>query len=106
MSEAIHYRARRGEGFEDATRSSPEPEKRLMLAVLHDAVVCLEHEIAKPSTGSDSYRDARNWILAREKGHLFCFESICEALDWNADQIRERLLSLHDRQPVRRRKRL
>jgi len=27
MSEAIHYRARRGEGFDDATRSSPEPEK-------------------------------------------------------------------------------
>jgi len=106
MSGAIHYRAQRGGAFDDGTRDCPEPEKRLMLAVLRDAVACLENEDAKPTTGSDSCRDARNWIMAKENGHLFCFENICEALDWNPDQIRDRLLSLANRPSIRRGKRL
>ena len=106
MSGAIHYRAHRGDGSVDAALDCPEPEKRLMLAVLRDAVACLENVGGKPTSGSDSCGAARNWIMATEKAHLFCFENICEALDWNPDQIRDRLLSLSNREPVRRRKSL
>ena len=105
MSEAIHHRVHRGSELEDdVTLECPEPEKRLMLAVLRDAVACLESENGESNTGADSRRAARQWIMAKQKGHLFCFESICEALNWNADQIRTRLLSSHKRDSVRRRK--
>ena len=106
MSEAIHYRAHRGGGSVDAALDCPEPEKRLMLAVLRDAVACLENVDAKPTSNSDSCHAARDWIMAKERGHLFCFENICEALDWNPDQIRDRLLSLHNRESVSRQRTL
>jgi len=94
-----YRRLRRSEPFEGVTRNYREPEKRLMLAVLHDAVVCLKDERAK--------FDARSWIMAEEKGYLFCFESICEVLDWNADKVRNRLLySNAEACPTTSRKRL
>jgi hypothetical protein len=98
MSDVVYHRPGRGEIFEEVIRNCPEPEKKLMLAVLHDALASLDGERTK--------RAAWKWIMARENDSPFCFESICEALDWNADRVRNRLLSLQTRQRIGRKRKL
>ena len=93
MSEVIHHRARAGGKSESRRDTYPAPEQKLMLAVLSDAVNCLSKKNTVAAMTSDrSYQQAKEWILAKGKGHLFCFESICEALDWDPERVRRRVL--------------
>ncbi len=75
-------------------RESPlEPEKKLMLAVLEDAIVCFQQKKRGPTKNNKSdSKKAEEWIFEKNNHWLFSFESICETLGLNPMSIRERLL--------------
>jgi len=73
-------------------RRKQAPEQQLMIAVLHDALDCIEkHRFATHTSGRRLYREAQQWFMAREAGWPFSFESICSALDLDANAVRQRL---------------
>jgi hypothetical protein len=70
-----------------------EPEKKLMLAVLEDAVLCFQNYLfARDSKGKRIFHEAEEWILETDSDWIFSFESICEVLGFNPQYIRKGLL--------------
>jgi len=68
--------------FERLTGGAREmPEKRLMAAVLLDALVQLQRE------GSSGAAEVRAWMARRTVGDVFSFESVCDALGINAGYL-------------------
>ena len=69
-----------------------EPERVLMLAVLQDAVGCLqEHLGAKCKRKQAIHSDAEDWISSTDRSYLFSFENICEALGFDPGYMRQGL---------------
>jgi len=70
-----------------------EPEKRLMLAVLEDAVACFQkYVLARDGRGKAMFREAEEWMLEEESNWLFSFENICETLGFNPQYLRQGLM--------------
>lgn len=70
-----------------------EGEKRLMLAILKDAVECLEkYRESTGSYGRDLYHDSLEWVEDKDTGWLFSFTNICDLLGFDPDYLREFLL--------------
>ena len=70
-----------------------EPEKRLLLAVLEDAVACFQKYVhARDARGKTMFREAEEWVLEKNSDWLFSFESICEILGLNPDYVRQGLM--------------
>ena len=70
-----------------------EPEKRLMLAVLEDAIACYQkYVLARDGKGKTLFRDAAGWIEEEEADWLFSFENICEILGFNPRYVRDGLM--------------
>ncbi len=68
------------------------PEQRLMIAVLQDALDCVQkHRFAKDAHRRQAFREARRWFLAGETDWPYSFECICDTLDLDADAVRRRL---------------
>ena len=64
-------------------------EKRLMLAVLQDALDCYQkYAIAKDGPGRQLFAEAEEWISDESRGWYFSFENICEILEINSDYLR------------------
>lgn len=64
-----------------------------MLAVLEDAIVCFQDNLASTCKRKRSlYHEAEEWILADERFYLFSFENICETLGFDPAYIREGLM--------------
>jgi hypothetical protein len=75
-------------------KSFLEPEKRLMLAVLEDAVACFrKHVMARDAKGKALFRDVEQWILGKSDDWLFSFENICDSLGFNPWYIRQGLMN-------------
>ena len=74
-----------------------EPEHRLMMAVLDDAVRCVE-KFRCPSQDRNRrlFDEAKQWMVAAEPGWPYSFESICAALDLDANAVRQRLRLAQD----------
>ena len=70
-----------------------EGEKRLMAAVLADAVdVYMKLASAPDSRGRNLFSDAEAWLLAVEPGPwFFSFHNICDMLNLEAEYIRRGL---------------
>lgn len=72
-----------------------QPEKRLMEAVLGDALDCFQK--GKRSNVSAHIRklaeEAKAWFLSDESNWPFSFIAICHALDLNPDNIRKQIES-------------
>lgn len=76
----------RGKGY-------AEGERRLMLAVLEDAVDCFQKYLgAKESRGRLLCSDAEEWFLSEDRSWLFSFENVCDVLGLQPDFIRQGLL--------------
>src|SRR3954470_18864198 len=74
-------------------QSHLEPETRLMLAVLEDAVACFQkYVVARDERGIELFREAENWVLQKDTGWLFSFDNTCEALGINPEYLRAGLL--------------
>jgi hypothetical protein len=73
-------------------KSHLEPEKRLMLGVLEDAVACFQKYLfARDSKGKGLFRDAEEWISEENSDWLFSFDNICEVFGLNPQYVREGL---------------
>jgi hypothetical protein len=64
--------------------------KRLLLAVLEDALRCLQNYAeGRNPAHRKAFGEAETWILDRKAQGPFAFETICEALAIQPDHLRE-----------------
>ena len=64
-----------------------------MLAILQDAVACLEKGLFRSSQRcSRPAYEAAQWIAQRDPMWLFSFENICDNLNLDAEGLRQQLL--------------
>jgi hypothetical protein len=69
--------------------SAVRGEKRLMLAVLQDALDCYQkYAFAKDGHGRQLFGDADSWISCEDRDWYFSFENICEMLEINPEYLR------------------
>lgn len=66
------------------------PEKRLMLAVLEDAIATFQRAAIQPNAATDDSDDfdVEAWLESDDMGWPFSFASICQALDMEPDYLR------------------
>lgn len=75
-----------------------EGEKRLMIAVLKDAVECLEkYRGARNALGQCQYLSALEWVEDTDTDWLFSFTNICDLLGFDPEYVREVLLKRENR---------
>jgi hypothetical protein len=65
-----------------------------MAAVLLDAVQIIQRgpEYHEDREAPATYRDALAWVMAERNAWPFCFVALCEALGFDADEVRAELL--------------
>ena len=69
-----------------------EGERRLMLAVLEDAVDSYrKHAAACDPREQACFLEAKEWFYSSDRSWLFAFENICDVLEMNADYLRSGL---------------
>jgi|SRR5262249_32843464 len=74
-------------------KSYMEPETRLMLAVLEDAVACYQkYVLAHDERGAELFQDAEAWVMQEDHTWLFSFDNICESLGINPAYMRDGLV--------------
>ena len=77
------------------------PEYRLMMAVLDDALWCIQtYRLPRDTEGRRLFHEAKRWLLATEPHWPYSFESICAVLDLDANAVRQRLRLLPDETAV------
>jgi hypothetical protein len=75
-----------------------EGEKRLMIAVLKDAVECLDkYRGSRNSVGRCQYLSALEWVEDTSTDWLFSFTNICDLLGFDPEYLREALLKRENR---------
>lgn len=80
-----HYSASRSGGL-------AEGERRLMIAILEDAMLCARNVIKQGGTGGDPDLEmAMAWFEDEDTDYIFSFESICEFLEIRSEDIRAQL---------------
>jgi len=85
-----------GSGRFDA---SAMPEKRLMLAVLEDAVITFQrYATSTRRRGRRLFSEAEVWILSDEADWTCSFLDVCDALGLDSRYLRQGLLAWRDRQ--------
>ena len=73
-------------------RTEHEGERRLMIAVLEDAVEVYRKQAgAKEPRGQQLFREAEEWIEDPDRSWLFAFENICDVLDIDGNYLRRGL---------------
>ena len=70
-----------------------EPEKKLMLAVLEDAIACFQKYVfAREGKGKILFQEAEDWVQDTNSDWLFSFANVCETLGFNPDYLRQGLV--------------
>jgi hypothetical protein len=85
-----------------------EPEKKLMAAVLEEAVATLVNGRGYPNREDDAVTDeARRWIDSDDRSGPFTFATICDVLGLEVGHVREIIWHrVADQKPYVRRRRL
>ena len=66
-----------------------EPQRRLMLAVLEDAILTLGRHLQQRSVHSRRIAaEVEVWIASDSRAHLFAFASICDVLGFEISSLR------------------
>jgi hypothetical protein len=82
---AQYFRVLRG-------RASYGGERRLIVAVLEDAINCFQKNLfARDNRGRRLFREAENWLMSADRELPFAFENICEFLSLDAECMRKGL---------------
>ncbi|MGD0950131.1 MAG: hypothetical protein ABSA52_22245, partial [Candidatus Binatia bacterium] len=82
---AQYFRVLRG-------RASYGGERRLIIAVLEDAINCFQKNLfATDKRGQRLFREADKWLMSADRELPFAFENICEFLSLDAEYIRKGL---------------
>ena len=75
-----------------------EPEKKLMLAILEDAVACYQkYAVVRDSKGQALFEEAEAWVHEKNANEIFSFDSVCEMLGFEPDYLRQGLAVWKDR---------
>src|ERR1700746_4076216 len=75
-----------------------EPEKRLMLAILEDAVTCFQEKLmAQRGRNRRLFEEAEDLIVEVGGDGLFSFDTICETLGISPEYVRRGLLRWKDK---------
>ena len=78
------------------------PEHRLMMAVVDDAVRCVEtYRFPTDAQGRRLFHEAKQWLLVAEPQWPYSFERICAVLDLDANTVRRRLRLAPEHRPCR-----
>jgi hypothetical protein len=78
--------------FTGLRSAAHEGERRLLLAVLEDAVHCFRtHLFAQDNRRRRLFREAQEWLMSEDRQYDFSFENICDCLELNAAYIRQGL---------------
>lgn len=73
-------------------------ELRLAIAILEDAMRCIERgQGTRDFQVRVARRDAERWIASHGKGHVFAFENVCRLLRLSPEEIRACIISWRDR---------
>lgn len=84
-----------------------EPEKRLMVAVLEEAIALVVNEPeGRDEERRTVVREARRWFASEDRGSPFAFATICDVLDLDSGSVRQALAGWSRRQRSFRRPRL
>ena len=82
-------------------RTPLAPEQRLMIAVVQDAINCIEkYRFATDHRGRRLFREVTQWLGAKATGWPYSFEAICEVLGLDANAVRHRLGVAQAQQPA------
>jgi hypothetical protein len=74
-------------------RALLEPEKRLVLAILEDAINCFQDNLfARTGKKKKLFREAEEWIVEDGGDWIFSFANVCELLGFNPEYVRQGLL--------------
>jgi len=69
-----------------------EPEKKLMLAVLDDAIACFQkYAFARDRKRKVLFQEAENWVQDTNSDWPFSFANVCEILGFGPDYLRHGL---------------
>jgi tRNA(Met) C34 N-acetyltransferase TmcA len=95
------------EYFDSLKRTLPmESEKRLMLAVLQDAVECYQkYLVARRGKDKNLFSEAEAWILEQDNRSAFSFDNVCDSLGLAPNYVRAGLLKNKTRLLSRRHER-
>lgn len=78
------------------------PEKRLMLAVLEEAVADFQRYVAAPGREAQRvFRDAETWFESEDTAWPYSFANICQALGLEVTYVRAGLRRWRDAQRAR-----
>lgn len=81
------------------------PERRLLLAVLDDAIICYQKYLtARTVKEKRLFRETQEWIFEEESDRFFTFESACVHLGMDPNYIRRGLAQWRMRALRRRKK--
>lgn len=76
-----------------------EPERKLTLAILEDAINCFQDNVLVLSgKGKKLFDDAQEWLLAENSNWLFSFRNVCELLAIDPVYLRDGLMRWKQRQ--------
>jgi hypothetical protein len=79
--------------FGNLRKTLLEPEKKLMFAILEDAISCYQNNLTAHSVrGKRFFEETKSWIAAVGNDWIFSFENVCEALGLNPQYVRQGLL--------------
>jgi len=67
-----------------------QPEKRLQLAVLQDAVLGFRRWVGDPR-GTRLFAEVDTWFASQDRNGPFSFATICDSLNLDADYVRRGL---------------
>jgi hypothetical protein len=80
-------------------KGAHEPERRLVVAVLEDAVDCFRKHIhARDEKARQLFMDAEEWISSEDRSWPFSFENVCDLLQINPQYLRRGLMAWKNRQ--------
>lgn len=78
-------------------RVEHEPERRLLAALLLDAVECFQKNLfARERKKRQLFLEAEQWIASTDRSWPFSFENACEQLELNPEYIRKGLFAWKD----------
>jgi hypothetical protein len=84
------FDVRSDERYADPAR----PSRMLMQAVLEDAIrTFLHHTPARTTRARRIWQEEFTWLTARDRGHPFTFENVCDALGIEPRALRARVLA-------------
>jgi hypothetical protein len=82
-------------------KRAPSPEKRLLIAVLWNAILEYQDFLCSGRSGGDAEaQKLRKWFFEPDQMWPFSFENVCAQLDLDPSSIRTRLATLGSGMPV------